>query len=345
MAGIVSDRFGLDEPVCVFDRLTVLPGCQREVLRRFEVDYRPLAAERGLRQVGSWTLPPFDRPNDPADIMLQWEYPSLGVFWMARGAEEGDARLDDFWSGLDALLVSRARQLGRPGLIDGMVPSGEASSCEVISGDSGRPRAVAFVRPGACDAAGRAAMVARIEAHGARGGFNAGAYTGRPDELTIDWDGSDHVFLKAFGAVEEVVTLGEPVDFACRQPGLGGGVKRTILLRTMNDARLDAVALMERRLGEWARHLPEMRNWSVSRVTATTGPIAWTHCFEQEFADVADITGPYLNHPFHWSVVDRLFHPEAPERVADAFFHSIYPIERSVLADFRRKLVSDNDAS
>lgn len=341
MAGIAPDRFGLDEPVCVFDRLTVRPGCQHEALRRFETDYRPLAATRGLRHVGIWTLPPFDRPNDPADILLQWEYPSLGAFWVARGVEEGDARLGDFWAGLDALLVSRTRQLGRPGLIEGMAPLGEA-----VRGGSGRPRAVAFVRPtAACDAAGQADMVARIEAHGARGGFNAGAYTGRPGELTIDWDGADHASLKAFGAIEEIVTLGDPFDIGFREPGLRGGVKRTILLRTMNDARLDAVALMERRLGEWARHLPEMRNWSIARVTATTGPIAWTHCFEQEFADVADITGPYLNHPFHWAVVDRLFHPEAPERVADAFFHSIYPIGRSVLAGFRRKLVSDNDAS
>ncbi len=339
MASVAPDRFGLGEPVCVFDRLTVRPGCQREVLRRFETDYQPLAATRGLRHVGTWTLPPFDRPNDPADILLHWEYPSLGAFWMARGTEEGDARLGDFWAGLGTLLISRSRQLGRPGLIAGM-----AAPDAPVSGGSGRPRSIAFVRPAAPrDDSARTDMVARIEACGARGGFNAGAYTGRPDELTIDWDGADHGLLKAFGSIEDVVTLGDALDLGCREPDLRGGVKRTILLRTMTGARPGGVALMERRLGEWARHLPEMRNWSIAPVTATTGPIAWTHCFEQEFNDVADITGAYLNHPFHWAVVDRLFHPEAPERVADAFFHSIYPIANSVLAGSRRKLVSDND--
>jgi hypothetical protein len=328
MVRAVGDRFGVDMPVDVIDRLAVRPGCQREVLRRMTDEYRPLADARGLHHIGTLMLPPFDRPDAAAEILIRWQYPSLGSFWAARGAEEGDERLSAFWTALDLFLIGRTRQLGRPGLIEGMGPP-----IAGFSPGTGRPRAIAFVRPAAPhDAAGRAEWIARIEALGGRGGFNAGAYTGRPDELTIDVDGKTHISFDALGTVEEVVTLGDSIDIGFREPKLRDGVKRTILLRTIGDALPEPIILMEQGLQAWARHLPEMRNWSIARVASASGPIAWTHVFEQEFADVADITGAYLNHPFHWAVVDRFFHREAPERVADAFFHSIYPITRSVLA-------------
>ncbi len=323
---MASDRFDADAPVTVFDRLTVLPGCQREVLRRIEDEYRPLAAERGLRHLGTWTLPPFDRPGDSSDILARWEYPSLGALWIARGPEETDHRLSRFWTGLETLLVSRSRQLGRPRLIDGMAPPGDKPT--IFRRDAGR--SIAFVRPGA--AVDPVSALPLIEAGGARAGVNDGGHTFRPGELTIDaatYPGD----LAEFGRIEDVVRLGRNIETGFRDPALGHGVKRTILLRTIAGTDAARIDLLERRLGEWARHLPELVNWCLSRVASTTGAVAWTHCFEQEFADVAQITGAYLNHPFHWAVIDRFFHPEAPERIADAFFQTIYPVRRSVLAE------------
>jgi hypothetical protein len=51
--------------------------------------------------------------------------------------------------------------------------------------------------------------------------------------------------------------------------------------------------------------------------------------------------GDYLNHPYHWAVVERLFHPDAPERSADGFCHTLYPMTRSVLAEVAADAVTN----
>jgi hypothetical protein len=313
-----------EAPVVMVDRLTVLPGCQREVIARIERDYRPLADERGIRHVGTWVFPPFERAGDSSEIIVQWEYASLPDFWVARGPEESDARLDAFWAALDPLLGGRTRQLGRPaGALDPVAPP---PPHEIRPGG---PRGVALVEP----RGGAADWAARIEALGARGGVNDGGFTFRPGELTVDFAGHQPPALDSLGTVAELVLLAPAIELGFGDPDIAGGVKRTILLKTRADATPAAVALLERRLCEWGLILPETINWSVSRVASSRGGVAWTHCFEQEFADVADVTGAYLNHPGHWAIADRYFHREAPEQTADTFFHSIYPITRSVLAE------------
>lgn len=208
-------------------------------------------------------------------------------------------------------------------MLDEMGPRDDGFSL----GAGGPRRGIAFVEPlGAPEAA-----LAALSTLGLRGGINRGAYTFRPEELTVEFDGEAVPDLATTGTVAEAVIL-SPIAFGKRTPQLTGGVKRTILLRTMADATEDQVRGMEQQLVEYARHLPEMVNFGLSHVVRSTGETRWTHCYEQEFRDVADVTGAYLDHPAHWAVVDRLFHPEAPERAADAFFHSIYAVDRSVLA-------------
>jgi hypothetical protein len=68
-------------------------------------------------------------------------------------------------------------------------------------------------------------------------------------------------------------------------------------------------------------------------VSASRGAVDWTHCIEQEAADPSVFVGDYLNHPYHWAVVERLFHPDGPEPSTNAFSHTLYPISRSVLAE------------
>ena len=176
--------------------------------------------------------------------------------------------------------------------------------------------------------------------HRCQAGFNAGGYTGREGEITCDLllaEGAPlpisliESSLPGPASVDEVISPGVPLAWGQAPRSLAKGVKRTILLKTREDASPDAVALMEQVLIEWARQLPEMASWSLSRVAAATGQVAWTHCYEQEFTEAAAVLGSYLNHPFHWAVVDRYFHPEGHEQTADAFFHSIYPVSASVL--------------
>lgn len=317
-----DDPFATEEPVTVIDRLQVRPGCQGEVLRRIDRDYAPPAAERGLEHVGCWVLPPFERARESSEIVLQWRYASLGALWSARGAEEVDPQIAGFWTDLAPLLTGRTRNLGRPGSMP-IPPRADEGAPIGLSA-----RTIRFFAAGE----NIASAAARLKALGMNGGINAGGYTFLPGGITVE-GGEAELELEGIGPAVEAVRI-EPVAGGLRRLDLNTGVKRTILLRTMAGATPADVELLEDRLCGMAQHLREMLNWTLSRVVHSDGAVAWTHCIEQEYEDVAHVTGAYLNHPFHWAVADRLFHPEAPERVADAFFQSIYPLERSMLARF-----------
>lgn len=81
------------------------------------------------------------------------------------------------------------------------------------------------------------------------------------------------------------------------------------------------------------RYLPTIRAWQLSRVSAPVGTCSWTHVFEQEFADVEALMGPYLMHPVHWAVVDRWFDPETTDVIIrDRVCHSFCAIPDPVLS-------------
>lgn len=102
-----------------------------------------------------------------------------------------------------------------------------------------------------------------------------------------------------------------------------GTVYRTLLLRVVPDAPAASVDQFEHELSMMPRHVPAIRAWQLSRVSEATGATAWTHVFEQEFADLEGLMGPYLMHPIHWAVVDRWFDPETTEVIVrDRVCHS-----------------------
>ncbi|MEE3752941.1 Dabb family protein [Mycobacterium intracellulare] len=111
-----------------------------------------------------------------------------------------------------------------------------------------------------------------------------------------------------------------------------GSVYRTLLLRVQPDTPEHTVARFERELSSMPRHLPTIRAWQLSRVSAVVGNCSWTHVFEQEFADVEALMGPYLMHPIHWAVVDRWFDPETTDVIIrDRVCHSFCAIPDPVL--------------
>ncbi|MFD0902975.1 Dabb family protein [Actinomadura sediminis] len=90
----------------------------------------------------------------------------------------------------------------------------------------------------------------------------------------------------------------------------GPRVKRTLLLTVRPGTPPGVVAAFEADLMAMPRHIPAIRSWALSR---TTG--AWTHAWEQEFADESGLTGQYLLHPYHWTYVDRWFDAELPTAI------------------------------
>ncbi len=65
------------------------------------------------------------------------------------------------------------------------------------------------------------------------------------------------------------------------------------------------------------RHVRAIRAFQLSAAVEASGVRPWTHVWEQEYDDLAGLTGPYMLHPCHWSQVDRWFDPEDPDWLVD----------------------------
>jgi hypothetical protein len=105
-------------------------------------------------------------------------------------------------------------------------------------------------------------------------------------------------------------------------------VHRSLLLRVEADAAITAA--FEAELFAMGEHIPVMREWRLSRVTASQGPTAWTHVWEQVFPDLRALEHAYLRHPYHWGHVDRWFDGEAPQRIVrPGFCHTFCLLDDS----------------
>jgi hypothetical protein len=111
-----------------------------------------------------------------------------------------------------------------------------------------------------------------------------------------------------------------------------GTVYRTLLLRVAPEVPAATVISFERELALMPRHIPAIRAWQLSPVDEAIGATAWTHVFEQEFADIDGLMGPYLMHPIHWAVIDRWFDPETTDVIVrDRVCHSFCAIADRML--------------
>ncbi|MFI1462379.1 Dabb family protein [Nocardia carnea] len=109
-------------------------------------------------------------------------------------------------------------------------------------------------------------------------------------------------------------------------------VYRTLLLRVDDAAAPAEIARFEHATLQMPRLIPAIRAWQLSRVESATGTSQWTHVWEQEFADIDGLLGPYMNHPVHWALVDQWFDPECPNQIVkDRICHSFCAIPAPVI--------------
>lgn len=113
-----------------------------------------------------------------------------------------------------------------------------------------------------------------------------------------------------------VVWLGYPLGMH----GLGttgAGVWRALIFRCFADADPGLVSRMQAATLQLPGQIPEIRNWALSAVAWTQGAARFGWVWEQEFAQVTDLTGPYMTAPLHWGLVDAFFDADCPEYVVD----------------------------
>src|SRR5262249_45750020 len=118
------------------------------------------------------------------------------------------------------------------------------------------------------------------------------------------------------------------------EPDFPGGIQRTLLLRVETTDPV-VVAAFEHDLADMTRYVAAIRNSSLSHVGEVrnpTGPV-WTHVWEQEFLELDGLTGPYMQHAYHWAYVDAWFDPQSPTRIVDTtLIHAACELRSSILA-------------
>lgn len=114
-----------------------------------------------------------------------------------------------------------------------------------------------------------------------------------------------------------------------RDPQLTGGIWRTLLLHVRADATSVQREALVRETLLMPAYIRGIRNWQLSEVI---GDSRWSYVWQQEFADLGDLQGEYLAHPYHWGWVDRWFDPEFPEWLVDSISHAYCPFDSSLLS-------------
>ena len=137
----------------------------------------------------------------------------------------------------------------------------------------------------------------------------------------------------------EVATHVETVRYTqgavtIREPGFAHGIHRSLLIRVDPTTAPAVVTEFERQLAAMPTYIDAIRNSSLSRIDTmhtSLGP-EYTHVWEQDFDTLEGLTGPYLQHAYHWSLIDPWFDLQAPTRIVDpVLIHSSCDLRRSML--------------
>jgi hypothetical protein len=122
---------------------------------------------------------------------------------------------------------------------------------------------------------------------------------------------------------------------AVREPQITDCIQRTLLVRIAPSVDPGLVRQFEAEVAAMPRYIDAIRNSSASHVDAVEGARGpeWTHVWEQEFATLDGLTGPYMMHSYHWAFVDTWFDLQSPRQIVDpTLIHAACDLRRSILA-------------
>ena len=108
-------------------------------------------------------------------------------------------------------------------------------------------------------------------------------------------------------------------------------VFRTLLVAVAPGADPESVRQFEAETAALPDYIEAIGAAQLARVADATGSAHWTHVWEQEYASLDGLTGPYMSHPYHWAHVDRWFDAERGHKIVTALCHGFTTIEASIL--------------
>jgi hypothetical protein len=113
---------------------------------------------------------------------------------------------------------------------------------------------------------------------------------------------------------------------------LNHGVYRTLIMTLRPNTRPQDAAQFDKELAGMPKYISSIKNWQLSHATEGSGSRKWSIVWEQEYENLNGLTGPYMDHPFHWGLVDRWFNPECSQYIIDKVLcHTYCEFNNSVL--------------
>lgn len=336
------------------DRIDVPAQRLSELRALLHRHYLPQALSRGMTLVDEGVSPPLMSLRAPVSVWLRWTLPDLGAWWAMR-AGAGEPGVAAFWAEVDAIATQRERIVLSG---DETLPEPEDVRSLACTPVGWRETAQLYL-PDDPDASTHGLLAALLgEAQSELQGLVA---TSLEPNLATDHGGGHYTWdlLYRDRDVARQARAGRwwreellpGLDRHCRarsalglhalgagarDPQLTGGVKRTALFRLLPGIEAGLRERFERDLLDMPAFISAIRNWRLSRAEAldwdmdTVSP--WTYVWEQEFADLDGLTGPYMVHPHHWAHVDRWFDPESGIQVVDtALCHAFSPLPEAII--------------
>ncbi|MBY0509540.1 MAG: Dabb family protein [Rhodospirillaceae bacterium] len=117
-----------------------------------------------------------------------------------------------------------------------------------------------------------------------------------------------------------------------KRKDLKNGVYRVLFLSVKKGTPEKTIRRFDTEMQAMPDYISSIQNWQLSRVAKATGKRKWTHVWEQEYADIGGLHGPYMMHPYHWGHIDRWFNPECADWIVDTYLcHTFCALETAVI--------------
>ena len=104
-------------------------------------------------------------------------------------------------------------------------------------------------------------------------------------------------------------------------------VYRTLFVSVDDSVDPAVVERFESETRAMPNHIRTIGTSQLSWVHESAGSARWTHVWEQEYANLDGLLGPYMTHPYHWAHIDRWFDPERGPRIVTRLCHSFCAID------------------
>ncbi|MGW4332537.1 Dabb family protein [Rhodococcus koreensis] len=166
------------------------------------------------------------------------------------------------------------------------------------------------------------------------GGVNGGdviahfQFDDESDWRAVEPDIAAQLSTPEIGHVDSVGYTGVPTP---APRAVEPAVYRTLLVSVENSADPALAEQFESETRAMPDYIRTIGTSQLSRVHESAGSARWTHVWEQEYADLDGLSGPYMTHPYHWAHIDRWFDPERGPRIVTRLCHSFCAIDGAII--------------